>query len=246
MANRLCWRCNTRASMVKRYTYGITIELNTLMADKTLAASLYECPECHFPSLGIAKADSMMSNVLNDAANGDQWWLPEAAAGREYSDVPDHIASAADEAHRCRSIDALRACVLMCRSVIEATAKEKGINKGMLQAKIDEMAKQSLIRAHIKEAAHEVRYLGNDMAHGDFVDPVDCEDADEILALMAEVLAEVFQSPARIAKVKADRLAKRRARELRPSENGPDCTRSPLLRSLPGRSVPLGESPGVV
>jgi hypothetical protein len=50
------------------------------------------------------------------------------------------------------------------------------------------MAKQGLIRPHIKDAAHEIRLLGNNMAHGDFVDRVEPEGADEILELMARSL----------------------------------------------------------
>jgi hypothetical protein len=60
------------------------------------------------------------------------------------------------------------------------------------------MARLALLREHMQEAAHEVRYLGNDMAHGDFVTIVAEQEADETLGLMAEVLAEVFQSQARI------------------------------------------------
>lgn len=62
-----------------------------------------------------------------------------------------------------------------------------------------------LIRPHTQEAAHELRFLGNDMAHGDFVDPVDAEDADEVLEVMSEILNEVYQGPARIHRMRAKR-----------------------------------------
>jgi hypothetical protein len=65
-----------------------------------------------------------------------------------------------------------------------------------------------LIREQISVGAHEVRHLGNDMAHGDFVTQVNREDAELILTLMSEVLAEVYQSPARVAKAKSARAAK--------------------------------------
>jgi hypothetical protein len=123
--------------------------------------------------------------------------------------VPSHIGEAADEAYRCLSIKAYRAAALLARSVVEATAKEKGITKGNLVAKINELHKQQLIREYVKDAADEVRHLGNDMAHGDFVDTVEPEEADEALALMDEVLEEVFQSPARVMRARAARLAKK-------------------------------------
>ncbi|NJP31464.1 DUF4145 domain-containing protein [Micromonospora sp. HSS6-12] len=138
-------------------------------------------------------------------------WTPSASSNRGFLDVPEHIGAAASEAYRCAENNDLRAAVLLARSVIEATAKAKDIKKGSLADKIDEMHDQGFIREHIKEGAHEVRYLGNDMAHGDFVDPVDKEDADLVLALMSEVLSEVFQSPAKVARARAARDAKRQA-----------------------------------
>ena len=99
----------------------------------------------------------------------------------------------------------------MGRAVIEATAKDKGIASGKLYVKIEAMAAQGLIRDHIKEAAHVIRDFGNDMAHGDFSEQVDAEDAELILELMGEILSEVYQSPARVARIQAERQAKKAA-----------------------------------
>jgi len=134
--------------------------------------------------------------------------LADRVVGKEFPDVPDRIAEAADEAHRCLSIKAYRAAVLLARSVIEATAKEKGITTGSLLSKIDEMFDRRLIREHVKDGAHEVRHLGNEMAHGDFVEPVREDEAELILVLMGEVLVEVFQSVARVQRARELRAAK--------------------------------------
>jgi hypothetical protein len=135
-------------------------------------------------------------------------WLPTGSDSKDFDDVPEHIAAAASEAYKCRSIGALRAAVMLARAVVEASAKDRGILKGMLVAKIDEMHAQGLIREHIREAAHEIRHLGNDIAHGDFTEPVTEEEADETLTLVAELLSEVFQSPARVERRRRARLAK--------------------------------------
>lgn len=172
-----------------------------------LLAAFFRCDNCAWPSAATG-GEYVGNNINSEFAAEAPRWIPQAASGRDFPDVPDHIASAADEAHRCRSFEALRASVLMCRSVIEATAKEKGITSGQLYTKIDSMAKQGFIRPHIKDAAHEIRLLGNNMAHGDFVDEVELEEADEVLELMGEVLAEVFQSPAKIEKRRLAREAK--------------------------------------
>jgi len=105
-------------------------------------------------------------------------------------------------------VKAYRGAVLLARSVIEATAKDKGMTTGTLVTKIDEMYEKRLIREDIRDGAHEVRYLANDAAHGDFADPVPQTDAELILTLMDEVLEEVYQSPARVARRRAARLEK--------------------------------------
>jgi uncharacterized protein Yka (UPF0111/DUF47 family) len=100
----------------------------------------------------------------------------------------------------------------MARAGIESTAQDKKITKGSLFANIEEKQKQGLIRPHIKEAAHEVRHLGNDMAHGEFIDPVSKEEIAETLELMSEILNEVYQSPAKITRRQAARQARQQQR----------------------------------
>lgn len=133
-----------------------------------------------------------------------EWW-PKVGAAPEIEDVPPAIARAAREAYSSASIGNPMAAILMARTVVEATAKANGISSGTLASKINQMREMNLIRPAIAEQAHEVRFMGNDMAHGDIEDAPDSIDAEEILALMAEVLAEVFQGPARLERIRARR-----------------------------------------
>jgi len=71
------------------------------------------------------------------------------------------------------------------------------------------MHEQGILSELVRDQAHEVRFLGNDMAHGDFVEPVSTEEADEILELMAEVLHAVFEMPAQLLRRKEARIAKK-------------------------------------
>jgi hypothetical protein len=121
----------------------------------------------------------------------DTRWYPAEIHGKRYPDVPTQIAAAASEAHRCI-----------------ATAKHKGITTGSLMHKINEMHQRRLIRDDVRDGAHEVRYLGNDMAHGDYAEPVPQEDAELVATLMDEILEEIYQAPARVARRRAARLAK--------------------------------------
>jgi hypothetical protein len=86
--------------------------------------------------------------------------------------MPAKIAAAASEANNCMTVDAFRGAVLLARSVIEATAKDKGVTGRDMVTKIDAMYNARLIREDIRDGAHEVRYLANDAAHGDFAGPV--------------------------------------------------------------------------
>jgi hypothetical protein len=171
------------------------------------------CDNCN--ALSVAKVtpnanESVTPTNLTAWMDGqtNQEWYPIRASGKDFPDVPDYIAQAATEAYRCSSISALRAAVQLARSVVEATAKDKGITQGPLIGKIERLYDGGFIREYVKDAAHEIRHLGNDMAHGDFVTPVTNEEADLALTLMSEILDEVYQSPARVARARAARATR--------------------------------------
>jgi hypothetical protein len=177
----------------------------------------FTCDQCGAMSVGEMIMDGDLGGMnrveyfLEQA--DDMRWIPLHATGRDFPDVPVHIGDAASEAFECHSIQGFRAACSLARAVIEATAKEKGVRMNGIAAKIDAMAESGFIRPHIQQAAHEVRHLGNEMAHGDFIDAVTSEESALALELMAEVLEEVFQSPARVARARAAREARRAAAE---------------------------------
>lgn len=179
--------------------------------------STLACDYCnhHLLAWAFGAAEDINRSDLNawlERMEGDLIWLPaRAEQPPSFDDVPQHIADTAQEAYDCRSFKAFRAAALLTRSVVEATAKHLGYTNGSLASKILKMHEDGRLRAHIKDAADEVRLFGNDMAHGDFIDPVDPEEAQLMLTLMSEVLDEVFQSPARVVKAQAARQAKQQA-----------------------------------
>lgn len=180
--------------------------------DGVLIASFFKCPECSSPSIGITGVNQPSDREIGIAVKGEQAvWLPQHADGKDFPDVPEQVALAADEAHRCLSINAFRAAVLMARSVVEATCKDKGITQGKLDQKINALRDQQDIRPGTADMAHEIRYFGNEMAHGDFVVEVDREEAEDTLELMGQILNEVYQGPALVARTKANRAARKAA-----------------------------------
>jgi hypothetical protein len=123
-------------------------------------------------------------------------WFPQHATSYSFKHVPAPIARAAEEAHQAADVQANMAAVLMARTAVEATAKDKGIVKGALFAKIDQLRDDGHIRRIIAEAAHEIRHLGNDMAHGDLEDAPTNEDTQDVLTLMDTLLREVYEAAA--------------------------------------------------
>lgn len=206
--NRKCGWCGTIAHMSPA---GQVVIHHDIHAGQKVACGPFKCAKCGRMSIGVH-----LSPGRNVGTYGmDTWhydpphiWSPTYVEGQDFEDVPEHIAVAAGEAYKSSSIGNDMSAILMARTVIEATAKDRGITSGSLAAKIDAMEAAGLIRAHVRESAHEVRHFGNDMAHGDITVQVEVEDVAEVLALMNEILNEVYQGPARLEKVRARRLAR--------------------------------------
>ncbi len=213
MASTTCGYCARLAHM--KAASGLHIIAGLGYGGSVVKQAAYQCPNCLHLNLATDYTnDRGQSAVLShgDAEEArwfDPTWLPRLGETQRFDDVPEHIGSAATEATLCLSVGAYRAVGSLARAVIEATAKDKGALGKNLEARIDALHAADRIRTHTKEQAHEIRHFGNDMAHGDFTDPVTKEEAQEIIALMAEVLDEVYQSPARLLRRKTARQAKK-------------------------------------
>ena len=205
VAGRVCWFCERYSNM--RWVDGISTTVPHGYVD---VMGAFACDSCGHLSLALARIyqHEYGHNVqisLIEAEDSIQW-LPPKALSKDFADVPSAIAAAASEVHSCLSINANRAAIALARAVVEATAKEKNVTKGNLQDKINALADQGLIRDHTRQVAHEVRLDGNSIAHGDLAtEAPEAEEAADIVALMDELLEEVYQQPARVARVKANR-----------------------------------------
>lgn len=147
---------------------------------------------------------SSVKRAVSESQQEVEWW-PKVGDAPEVKDVPEAIARAAREAYSSANVGNHMASILMARTVIEASAKNKGITDGSLFLKINAMKEQNLIRPAIAEQAHEVRFAGNDMAHGDIDVTPEAVDSEEILVLMAEMIREVFQGPAQLKRIQEER-----------------------------------------
>ena len=236
MASRVCWNCEKDAHQTLK---GDPFYAAGPVVDPTEWFGFFRCDFCGFGSIGQidierdevqrstawrydeATVDANVVNAVKTLLNhpdANVRWLPEHVLGRRFDDVPEWIADAASEAYACYSIRSYRAAILLARSVVEAVANDKGITTGNLAGKIDSLADAGHIRALIQSSAHEIRHLGNNMAHGDFVEPTTAEDADDVLDFMSVLLAEVYQLPAQVNARQSTRQARKAAVDARKAE----------------------------
>lgn len=177
------------------------------------------CDACHrFNSAEGVSADSSNRNyafgqILDSAkavAEGEAMivnsWSPPSMRPVDTTFIPEGVAGFFREAHDAFSISAYRAVLLLVRSVIEATAKDRKIDTGSLVQKINKLHEDGHIRGGTKDMAHALRILGNDMAHGDIDDVPTQEDADDALVIARFVLDDVYVADAR----RADMMARRK------------------------------------
>lgn len=174
----------------------------------------YKCDHCKGLLVAHVRTESESIRDVNVAdwmhsVDNHLDWVPKEGWYPAFPDVPDAIAEAASEAHACLSIGAARAAVALARAVVEAVAKDQGITNGSLQFKIDELSRRGLVRPVVREGAHEVRLDGNAVTHGDLIEqPMTRDEAADVLVLLDEVLGDVYQTPARIARVRTKRSSR--------------------------------------
>lgn len=136
-------------------------------------------------------------------------WSPPPMRPVDTAFIPNGVAGYFKEAHDAFSISAYRGVLLLVRSVIEATAKDRGIETGTLVQKINKLYDEGHVRRGTKDMAHALRILGNDMAHGDIGDIPTKEDADDALTIARFVLDDVYVADAR----RADMMERRKPSE---------------------------------
>ncbi len=132
-------------------------------------------------------------------------WSPPPMRHVDVTFIPDGVAGFFSEANDAFSIGAYRAVLLLVRSVIEATAKDREVTTGNLVKKINQLHADGHIRKGTKDMAHALRILGNDMAHGDIDDIPTQEDADDALTIARFILDDVYVADAR----RADMMSRR-------------------------------------
>lgn len=125
---------------------------------------------------------------------GIHWWpLPESNLS---SDIPEFISQAFSEALTCLTANCPRASAVMARRVLEAITVDKGEEKGTLVNRLATLSQKGVLLPTLADWAKEVRLIGNQGAHYDPLQPVNTEDAKQLLSFLRELLKYLYELPA--------------------------------------------------
>lgn len=207
MASRTCWNCEQYAHLapMERSHYSEVGDIWTqpYICDSCEAFSVAQIEDDDLPNAGTAPG---AADRYFEEPDSPISWLPVRVLGKRFVDVPDATANAASEAYACYSICSYRAAILLARAVVEAVAKNKGITKGSLASKIADLEEERIVSPLTAQTADEIRFIGNDMAHGDFVQAVSEEECDDVLNFMSVLLQQIYQEPAKLTRFQNRRL----------------------------------------
>ncbi len=108
--------------------------------------------------------------------------------------VPDLIARDFEEALGCATHGFRFAAAVVARRVVQATVIHVGGKGDDLYKQIDSLPAETLAPT-LRDAAHQVRLIGNDAAHAGQVSE---EDIDQLLAFTHQLLNFLFVLPAEL------------------------------------------------
>lgn len=116
--------------------------------------------------------------------------------------VPADIARDFKEALACHAAGHNYAAALVARRVLQAAARDASGGPGAnLATEINAIPPAKLSQV-LKEAAHEVRYIGNDAAHAAAIDSA---DVTHLLVFTEQLLEALYVMPAKVAAARAKR-----------------------------------------
>lgn len=165
----------------------------------SVANGISASPKVQIRNEGIMKTDSVIIETMRTLQQPQ--WEPKHLAEVDTRYLPEEIADAYQEAHNALTINAYRSVLILSRAIIEAAAKANNIEGKNLYTLIENLHKDGLIRSSLKEVAHAIRILGNDIAHGDLQAAPTREDAEDTLQLTRWVLDDIYVMDAKRADI---------------------------------------------
>lgn len=111
------------------------------------------------------------------------------------SSIPEKVCAALTEAIKCHSQECYSASALMVRKTLEELCQDRGAQGANLGERINALSSSVILPTGFIEAAHEIRFLGNDAAHIEAREysNVGKEEVEIAIELAKEFLKAVYQ-----------------------------------------------------
>ena len=237
MASTKCWHCHELAQMVNpvAQSSGLPIiseggypvafpDSRFVRHDESSPFDqlyVYSCVNCGYPNI------AEVSVTPEEARQGyfpDEHiarWLPIEPLGKDYPHAPAAIASLASEVHKCLEVGAVRAAMILARSVLEGiVADQEGepSNKKLYE-RIENLKRMGIITSRTADAATAIRLCGNDYVHN-VLEPADVEYVEIVIQILDSMIDDLYSNPSLVAQAKA--YAERRKESQRGARHGTD------------------------
>lgn len=178
---------------------------------KSKAAMIVVCQTrgCHNPSLVVVEftyAQSLRTHERLEVIEVKSI-QPSRRVNYAPAGVPPEIAEDFQEALRCRAAGFLYGAAVVGRRALEAALRGHGAKAYMLADQINEMSDETLPK-NLKLAAHHVRLIGNDAAHGAHARTVTELELASLVGFVTDVLHQLYVLPHNIAQQKRQIEAK--------------------------------------
>ncbi len=152
MTAHRCAYCGVLANMEVVYSSST----RQIFSQKNRSRAALACDNCEELMVVVGETDADLGSTYSlddeiEILSRYGLWLPHSSISYYFEHVPPRIARAAEEAHQAADAKANMAAVLMARTTVEATAKDKGIIKGTLFEKIDRLRDDGHIRRTIAQ-----------------------------------------------------------------------------------------------
>ena len=175
--------------------------------ERTLQSRLYRCPGCGLGAIGYLRFQG--SSYPPDGAAHLLHFFPDVRERLQIPEqVPPEVRNEFAEAEKCLEASCHRAAAALFRSVLEKAMRANGFNEGRLIAKIDAAVKAGVLTpARGRRAHEEIRALGNDVLHSDWV-ALTAEDVEPAHHYSQRVLEDLYDDREQVVRqlVAAGRL----------------------------------------
>jgi HEPN domain-containing protein len=178
---------------------------------KVLFFDTYKCGSCaSYVMVLWSASEDYRKAVYTNRTLHDYHILPwPLGVGDGSKNWPAPIPRFWKQAHNALNSGDYDSAAIMTRSALQAVTRQQKAKKGTLKSEIEDLASKGILPPVITDWSHEVRELGNPVAHPDIPDdeeedrPTEPQDAEDIVEFMDYLLRYVYDIPAQIVEYRA-------------------------------------------